>query len=40
MTDASGRVVRDVDAVSVGDEVTVRVATGSFGARVQTVGEG
>ncbi|OYV59751.1 MAG: exodeoxyribonuclease VII large subunit [Actinobacteria bacterium 21-73-9] len=40
VTDASGRVVRDVDAVSVGDEVTVRVATGSFGARVQTVGEG
>ncbi len=40
VTDASGRVVRDVEAVSVGDEVTVRVATGAFGARVEAVGEG
>ncbi len=39
VTDASGRVVREIDAVSVGDEVRVRVATGSFGARVETVGE-
>jgi exodeoxyribonuclease VII large subunit len=39
VTDASGRVVREVEAVSVGDALRVRVATGSFGARVETVGE-
>ncbi len=40
VTDASGRVVRDTRAVAVGDEVRVRVATGAFGARVETVEEG
>ena len=40
VTDANGRVVREVGAVSVGDELRVRVATGSFGARVESVGEG
>ena len=39
VTDASGRVVREIGAVSVGDELSVRVATGSFGVRVETVEE-